>query len=296
MHQTTPPLDASPDGGIRKRVCKACDRCRLKKSKCDGASPCGRCKSDNAICVFGERKKAHDKVYPKGYVEMLEQQQSQLVAGLQESYRILLSSSNWPGSPLKPSSNGHPLTHDILETLGALKSDGSSGIEQFEEDTSVLQKRLIAGGAGYMQRQDSSDGGSDSEHSPTFPKPRSNNSLSAVCPPTPGHSPSISYQQMPTQFKTRAVQAPASPPQTDYPFSSIPGESNNPYPPQPALSYGIKSQRGSSLEDIVLPQIGDEFGSMFDTQAFNPSSSLFSGYSEDLIDFEVGTYSNTAFR
>lgn len=70
----------------RKRVCKACDRCRLKKSKvlrrppataaldadgrrqCDGSSPCGRCRSDNAICVFGERKKTHDKVYPKGFV------------------------------------------------------------------------------------------------------------------------------------------------------------------------------------------------------------------------------------
>ena len=39
--------------GIRKRVCKACDRCRLKKSKCDGSSPCSRCKADNAICVFG---------------------------------------------------------------------------------------------------------------------------------------------------------------------------------------------------------------------------------------------------
>ena len=81
----TPPLEPSSpmDGGIRKRVCKACDRCRLKKSKvgrvidtprvpkltlyqCDGASPCSRCKADNAICVFGERKKSHDKVYPKG--------------------------------------------------------------------------------------------------------------------------------------------------------------------------------------------------------------------------------------
>jgi hypothetical protein len=34
--------------------------------QCDGASPCSRCKADNAICVFGERKKSHDKVYPKG--------------------------------------------------------------------------------------------------------------------------------------------------------------------------------------------------------------------------------------
>jgi hypothetical protein len=34
--------------------------------QCDGANPCSRCKQDNAICVFGERKKSHDKVYPKG--------------------------------------------------------------------------------------------------------------------------------------------------------------------------------------------------------------------------------------
>lgn len=83
--QTSPTSDHSHSDNVRKRVCKACDRCRLKKSKvsgsifeiiyisvqtltlqCDGSSPCGRCRADNAICVFGERKKAHDKVYPKG--------------------------------------------------------------------------------------------------------------------------------------------------------------------------------------------------------------------------------------
>ncbi|KAL2836787.1 hypothetical protein BJY01DRAFT_221598 [Aspergillus pseudoustus] len=65
--QSTPSSENShSDNGVRKRVCKACDRCRLKKSKCDGAKPCGRCRADNTLCVFGERKKAHDKVYPKG--------------------------------------------------------------------------------------------------------------------------------------------------------------------------------------------------------------------------------------
>ncbi|KAK8190890.1 hypothetical protein BKA81DRAFT_285835, partial [Phyllosticta paracitricarpa] len=139
----SPSMDSPTENNIRKRVCKACDRCRLKKSKCDGSSPCGRCKADNAICVFGERKKSHDKVYPKGYVEMLEQQQNQLVAGLRELYRRLQTGEGWPGMPLSDQQGGHPLTHDILERLDLLQpKDGNGLYEPFEEDFGRMEKRL----------------------------------------------------------------------------------------------------------------------------------------------------------
>ncbi|RMZ82287.1 hypothetical protein DV738_g1871, partial [Chaetothyriales sp. CBS 135597] len=162
--EPTSPLDA----GVRKRVCKACDRCRLKKSKCDGASPCSRCKADNAICVFGDRKKSHDKVYPKGYVEMLETQQAQLVAGLQELYRRSQNGQGWTGPALKETSAGVPLTHDILERLGALKQEGQTNSETFEEDLHALQARLIAQGATMMERSNSHDASSDSSSSPPY--------------------------------------------------------------------------------------------------------------------------------
>ncbi|KXL41965.1 hypothetical protein M433DRAFT_72405 [Acidomyces richmondensis BFW] len=157
--------------GIRKRVCKACDRCRLKKSKCDGAHPCSRCKADNAICVFGERKKSHDKIYPKGYVEMLEQQQSQLVSALQEMYRRLRRANAWDGPQLSEAT-GHPLTHDILAALNLLepKNDGSGDVEVFEEDCQKLQSRLLADGAGYAKRRGSFSSDSDhSQHSHSHP-------------------------------------------------------------------------------------------------------------------------------
>jgi hypothetical protein len=127
---------------------------------------------------------------------MLEQQQAQLVAGLQELYRRTQNGQGWEGAPLKQSSHGSPLTHDILERLGALKSGmSSSEPEQFEEDLNILQRRLLANGAGFMQRA-SSDSGSDSGHSPAFSQQPQKVpftdpfSLSKLPPTPPSQSPS----------------------------------------------------------------------------------------------------------
>ena len=97
---------------------------------------------------------------------MLENQQAQLVCGLQELYKRTKSGQGWIGSPLKESSQGAPLTHDILERLGALKQDGLGTGEAFEEDLNLMQQRLIASGAGFMQRDLSSDSDSESGQSP----------------------------------------------------------------------------------------------------------------------------------
>ena len=93
---------------------------------------------------------------------MLEQQQSQLVNGLQTLYGKMLRGQSWPGPPLQESSNGRPLTHDILEQLGVLDSNSTIGGGNFEEDLGTLQQRLFASGAGFLRGR-SPD--SDSDHS-----------------------------------------------------------------------------------------------------------------------------------
>lgn len=74
-----------------KRVWKACERCRMKKTKvgdkthsllgapmrgrmkililiyqCDGEFPCKRCKDDGLVCTAGVRKKTEFKQLPRG--------------------------------------------------------------------------------------------------------------------------------------------------------------------------------------------------------------------------------------
>ncbi len=84
-------IDCHDHHAVRKRrVGKACDHCRIKKTKvcilktfisifiltfyiqCDGHHPCHRCILDNKICTYSDRKKTKDKTYPSGYVELLE--------------------------------------------------------------------------------------------------------------------------------------------------------------------------------------------------------------------------------
>ncbi|KAK3615253.1 Fluconazole resistance protein 1 [Elasticomyces elasticus] len=104
--------------------------------------------------MFGERKRSHDKLYPKGYVEMLEQQQTQLVGGLQETYKQLAKTKTWTGPPLTER-DGRFLTHDILVGLGLIqpKREGSDADERFEEDCENVQQRLLARGAPYVLRR-----------------------------------------------------------------------------------------------------------------------------------------------
>lgn len=102
------------------------------------------------------------------YVEMLENQQAQLVAGLQELYRRVQTGEGWTGAPLKESNKGAPLTHEILERLGALKHDNHYSDEIFEENLDVLQHKLLANGSGFMQRGMSFDTSSEAGHSPVF--------------------------------------------------------------------------------------------------------------------------------
>lgn len=63
-------------GTTNERVAQACDRCRAKKTKCDGKSPCSGCASVGFECIVSD--KLSRRAFPKGYTETLEERIRQL--------------------------------------------------------------------------------------------------------------------------------------------------------------------------------------------------------------------------
>ncbi|KAJ5167289.1 uncharacterized protein N7482_006070 [Penicillium canariense] len=123
----------------RKHVLKACDRCRVKKTK-----PCNRCSVYNHPCLFRERKATQTKVYSRGFVEMLESHHSLVVKALQTLYQFCVNKEGFPGEPLAEAPDGHPLTHAILDRLGLIKQAEDTADEPGEDSEDLRYLRLLS--------------------------------------------------------------------------------------------------------------------------------------------------------
>jgi hypothetical protein len=73
---------------------------------------------------------------------MIEQQQVSITIGLRQMYRSLLQHDLWEGLRLEEV-DGNPLTHDILDVLGALHPSDSESLVRFEDDLDELQSRMF---------------------------------------------------------------------------------------------------------------------------------------------------------
>lgn len=113
--------DGQLGDGRHKRVWKACERCRMKKTKCDGEFPCKRCKDDGLVCTAGTRKKTEYKQLPKGYAEVLENTQFALIATVHKLYGMLRASQPWELGEPQLNDRGQPVIHDIASRLGCIR-------------------------------------------------------------------------------------------------------------------------------------------------------------------------------
>lgn len=134
---------------------------------------------------------------------MLEQQQSQLVSGLVILYEKLEKAGAWEGPSLNLNAEGKPYTHYILQALDLLETRQDGSVDEFEEDTEKLQRKLIDNGAGMTQHNRRGSFSSESElsqhsHAKTH---------SRGTPMMAQHAPTFKEE-----FKFEARSEPSSPP------------------------------------------------------------------------------------
>ncbi len=55
----------------QSRIAQACDRCRSKKIRCDGMTPCSQCANVGFACKTSD--KLSRRAFPRGYTESLEE-------------------------------------------------------------------------------------------------------------------------------------------------------------------------------------------------------------------------------
>ncbi|CAJ2503777.1 Uu.00g111710.m01.CDS01 [Anthostomella pinea] len=126
-----------------KRVWKACERCRMKKTKCDGEFPCKRCKDDGLVCTAGTRKKTEYKQLPRGYAEVLENTQFALIATVHKLYSMVRSGQQWDLGEPGLNDKGQPVIHDIATKLGCMRPSADADLPPhsvFPEDEAGLAK------------------------------------------------------------------------------------------------------------------------------------------------------------
>lgn len=91
----------STSSGVR--VSQACDRCRIKKIKCDGQSPCRNCQKVSVECKTSDRLSR--KSFPKGFTLFLEAKVKELEDENRELREKLGDNNDAP--PFEPVENKH---------------------------------------------------------------------------------------------------------------------------------------------------------------------------------------------
>ncbi|KAK4236740.1 hypothetical protein C8A03DRAFT_16632 [Achaetomium macrosporum] len=150
--------------GRHKRVWKACERCRMKKTKCDGEFPCKRCKDDGLICTAGTRKKIEYKQLPPGYAEVLENTQFVLIATVQKLYSMVRNGEPWELGEPELNDRGQPVVHNVAAKLGCLRPhsdldlpiqtifpEDKAGMAELARQLSEQQQKEAAGSGASQQ-------------------------------------------------------------------------------------------------------------------------------------------------
>jgi hypothetical protein len=132
----------------RKRVARACDRCRLKKGKCDGKEQCAKCVSADVMCIYTDRKPPQHKLISPAVAEALQSENLTLKKATIIIFKQLMEARNgklpeiegvdWESEKVANGKSGRALNHIITQEARVDNRISNEEITNYDSDTQML--------------------------------------------------------------------------------------------------------------------------------------------------------------
>lgn len=244
----------------------------MKKTKCDGESPCKRCKDDGLVCTAGSRKKTEFKQLPRGYAEVLENTQYALIATVQKLYTMIRNNESWELGEPEMNDRGQPVIHDIASKLGCIRPspDLPCAFPEGADDFAELQAQLQAarsemGSEDNGNRKFSEDSAYSSPALERTERASSSESDS-------DHSSDYNQQLWSQQQRQRLVRA--NPPSIDTEFKPTPSKlaQRTSLDDEPQYSARTSYDAAGSLPSPIYTDFATESPMFRNTSPFSPWS------------------------
>ncbi|MCJ1472560.1 hypothetical protein MMC13_001209 [Lambiella insularis] len=123
----------------QSRIAQACDRCRSKKIRCDGVTPCcSQCSNVEFVCKTSD--KLSRRAFPRGYTESLEERVRALEGEVRELKDLLDEKEEKIDMLSRIHSFASPRRSSTTSTSPALKEESSPPNISDKEDTFKIQQ------------------------------------------------------------------------------------------------------------------------------------------------------------
>ncbi|KAF8541930.1 hypothetical protein BDD12DRAFT_803316 [Trichophaea hybrida] len=150
MHQHKIAKDSSPisKDAPRKRVARACDRCRLKKGKCDGKEQCAKCVSADVMCIYTDRKPPQHKLISPAVADALQSENLTLKKATIIIFKQLMDAQggdlptvegvDWASEKVANGKSGRALNYIISQQARVDNRISNEEIANYDSDTQML--------------------------------------------------------------------------------------------------------------------------------------------------------------
>ncbi|KAA8906527.1 hypothetical protein FN846DRAFT_890148 [Sphaerosporella brunnea] len=132
----------------RKRVARACDRCRLKKGKCDGKEQCAKCVSADVMCIYTDRKPPQHKLISPAVAEALQSENLTLKKATIILFKQLMVAQggklpaiegvDWNSEKVANGKSGRALNYIISQQAKVDNRISNEEITSYDSDTQML--------------------------------------------------------------------------------------------------------------------------------------------------------------